>query len=232
MLTRRLMLASLVAVPAVAVGRDVAAGRRHSRLHADDFRHGLAQWEIEAASDAHVVAGDAVLDIDTPSGLTLWFRPELHGPVAIGYEVRAVSAGGPNDAVSDVNAFWMASNADGGPVLDHRRDGRFEAYDDLKAYYVGIGGNRNTTTRMRRYVGRAGERPLLPEHDRSAKADMLQANRWFHLRLIAAGRRIAVERDSATLFSLDDARPYERGHFGLRTTQSHIQIRNFSIVRP
>ena len=42
---------------------------------------------------------------------------------------------------------------------------RFAAYNDLKTYYVGLGGNRNTTTRFRRYIGDPETRPLLPEHD-------------------------------------------------------------------
>ncbi len=228
MLNRRTFAASLALAP-------LAARAAPRRLFKDDFRHGLRQWRVEAASpQARVRAKDGILDIDTAAGLTVWFLPELVGPVAIDYEVRAVSRGGANDHVSDVNAFWMARDpqAPGGSVLAQRRSGLFEAYDDLTTYYVGIGGNRNSTTRMRRYVGRAGDRPLLPDHDRTAPADMLVPDRWFRLRLIADGRRIAVERDGATLFTMTDPAPYERGHFGLRTTLSHIQIRNFQIVRP
>jgi len=226
-LTRRTMLAALAATP-------VAARAAPAVLHRDDFRHGQHQWRLEAASaDARVGIKGGVLDIDTPAGLTVWFRPELAGPLAIDYEVRAVQAGGPQDAVSDVNAFWMASDpaAPGGSALARRRSGVFEDYDTLRTYYVGIGGNRNSSTRMRRYVGRPGDRPLLPEHDRLDPADMLLPNCWFRLRLIADGRRIAVERDGATLFTMTDADPYRRGHFGVRTTQSHIQLRNFSVVR-
>ncbi len=224
---RRAMLAALASLP-------VAARAPGPILHHDDFRHGLSQWRHEAAGDAKVTARGGVLDIATPKGLTLWFRPELIGPVAIDYAVRAVSAGGPYDEVSDVNAFWMATDpvARGGSVLAKRRSGVFEDYDLLRTYYVGIGGNRNTTTRMRRYVGEAGQRPLLPEHDRPSRVDMLEPNRWFRLRLIADGQRIAVERDGATLFSMTDDAPYRHGHFGVRTTQSHIQLRNFSVSRP
>lgn len=60
---------------------------------------------------------------------------------------------------------------------------------------------------------------------------MLTPNRWFHLRLIADGSHIAVERDRETLFTMTDQHPYRSGHFGVRTTQSHIQLRNFSITR-
>lgn len=200
----------------------------------DDFRHGLKQWRIEAAGDARVSAKDGIFDIDTARGITIWFLPVLTGPVAIDYDVRAVSAGGPHDEVSDVNAFWMASDpgAPGGSVLARRRSGVFEDYDSLKTYYASIGGNRNSSTRMRRYIGKAGDRPLLPEHDRTGKADMLVPNRWLHVRLIADGGRIAVERDGQPLFVMNDPDPYRRGHFGLRSTQSHIQVRNFRVSRP
>jgi len=164
--------------------------------------------------------------------VTLWYTRPLTGPVAIDYDVMAVQASGPHDAVSDVNAFWMAHDpaVPGGSVLARPRDGRFASYDGLETYYVGIGGNRNTTTRMRRYVGRAGDRPLLPQHDRRDPAAMLVPNRWTHIRLIASGREIAVERDGVRLFTLDDAAPYRRGWFGLRTTRSHLRVRSLRIT--
>ena len=189
----------------------------------------LRDWAVEAESPAaHVSERHGVIDIDTPKGLTLWWRMPVVGPVTIAFEAMAVSAGGKNDNVSDLNAFWMARDADGGSILAHPRSGAFAAYDDLRTYYVGIGGNRNTTTRFRRYIGRAGKRPLLPEHD--TRANLLVANRWTKIRLIADGRHIAVERDGAALFGLDDPEPYTHGQFGLRTTWSHLRIRHVSIT--
>lgn len=173
-----------------------------------------------------------MIDIDTPKGLSLWYRVPLRGPVTISFEAMAVSEGGPNDAVSDLNAFWMAANADGSPALSASRSGAFGEYDTLKTYYVGIGGNRNTTTRFRRYVGEAGNRPILPEHDKSAPADLLQPNRWTRIALIADDHRIAVERDGRTLFALNDLAPYRQGHFAIRTTKSHLRIRDLRITHP
>ena len=60
-------------------------------------------------------------------------------------------------------------------------------------------------------------------------AAMLQPNRWTHVTLIADGHHIAVERDGATLFTLEDREPYSAGHFALRTTKSHLRIRNLTI---
>lgn len=200
----------------------------------DDFRHGLSHWRVEAEARSRVTVQDGVLDIDAPKGISLWWTAELTGPVAIEYEVMAVSAGGPNDAVSDVNAFWMATDpaAPDGSPLTHPRSGAFGRYDTLKTYYVGVGGNRNTTTRMRRYVGEPGNRPLLPEHDRSDPAALLMANRWVPMRVAAEGGRITVDYDGKRLFTMNDAAPYRRGWFALRTTKSHLRVRNFRIVPP
>jgi hypothetical protein len=192
----------------------------------------LADWRVEAESpEARVTERAGVIDIDTPKGLTLWWRRPIAAPVTISFEAMAVQAGGINDKVSDLNAFWMATDKDGGSVLAHPRSGAFATYDDLRTYYVGIGGNRNTTTRFRRYIGEPGNRPLLPEHDLSAPAAMLRPNVWTRIRLIADGRTVAVERDGRRLFTLVDEQPYMRGHFGLRTTWSHLRIRRLSVTR-
>lgn len=200
----------------------------------DDFRNGMSKWtvEAEAGEKARVTVRDGMMDIDTPKGISVWWRQQLFSPVAIEYEVMAVSNGGPNDQVSDVNAFWMATDltAPDGSPLARPRSGAFADYDTLKTYYVGIGGNRNTTTRMRRYAGKMGDRPLLPEHDRSDAAALLKPNRWTKVRLLADGGHVTVEYDGARLFVMDDPEPYRRGWFALRTTKSHIRIRNFRIV--
>lgn len=228
MLMRRDVLAGVAAL----AGMGARAGKPRARTIArDDFRHGLGRWAIEAAQPAMVTARGGVLDIAAPAGLTLWFRPILTGPIAIDYDVQAVSAGGPLDRVSDANCFWMARDpaAPDGDVLAHPRDGTFEAYDMLETYYVGLGGNTNSTTRFRRYTGRPGDRPLLPENDRRAAADMLVANAWQHLRMTAEGERISFARDGRTLFAFHDPAPYRSGRFGLRTTQSHLRVRNFVV---
>ncbi len=225
MLDRRGLLASLAATP-------FAAEPAPRRLFADDFREGLGQWVVEAEKPAVVTALDGVLDVVTPAGLTAWFKPELIGPIVITYQAMAVSESGPYDRVSDLNAFWMAREVGGGSPLAHRRSGAFSDYDTLETYYVGQGGNGNTTTRFRRYVGRPGERPLLPRHDHGAPDEMLTPNRWTSVRLVADGGRIEYWSDGRRLFDLDDPAPYGRGWFGLRTTQSHLRVRDFAVLQP
>lgn len=201
-----------------------------SILYRDPFVD-LNRWLVEAERPGRITASAGVLDIDVPAGVTLWFRPLLQAPVEISYEVTAVSEGGPNDTVSDVNAFWMATDprVPPGNVLDYRRSGAFADYDELRTYYAGIGGNRNSTSRFRRYIGRKDDRPLLPQHDLSDRRFLLEPNRPYRIQLIADGRRIELRRDGEPMFRLEDPEPYTRGHFGLRTTKSHIRVRDFSV---
>jgi Domain of unknown function (DUF6250) len=169
---------------------------------------------------------------DTPAGLTLWFKPRLQGPVEIEFDAIAVSEGGANDQVSDLNVFWMASNRDGSAPFPSLRQGRFAAYNDLLTYYVGLGGNRNTTSRFRRYIGDAESRPLLREHDLSEPAALLVPNRKQTITLVADRNTIEYKRDGQTLFRLDDSSPYLGGWFALRTTQSHLRIQRLRIRTP
>jgi len=206
------------------------AAVREPTLLTDDFRHGLDRWHIEAERPAPVQATEGVLDIDSPAGITLWFKQRLDGPVRIDFDAVAVSEGGPNDQVSDLNVFWMATSADGlSPVYARRRSGAFAEYNDLLTYYVGLGGNRNTTSRFRRYIGDPVNRPLRAEHDLSATTALLRPNARQAITLIAAGGRIEYQRDGKTLFALEDADPYVSGWFALRTTYSHLRVSNLRI---
>jgi hypothetical protein len=194
----------------------------------DDFAD-LGNWVLESEQPARVLAHAGALDIDAPAGLTLWFRPRLSGAVHIEFDAVAVSAGGPHDQVSDLNVFWMASNRDGSAPFPSRRGGRFAAYDDLRTYYVGLGGNRNTTTRFRRYVGEPGNRPLRPEHDLSSPDALLVPNQRQRIELIADGGRVEYRRDGRPLFTFEDPSPYTCGWFALRTTWSHLRIEKLRI---
>lgn len=200
------------------------------RLYVDDFRHGLDQWLVELEQGLGTVrAANGVMTFDVPKGASAWFRPELTSPVEICFTATAVSAGGPHDRVSDLNCFWMADDPRStGDLLARPRSGAFADYDVLRTYYVGLGGNSNTSSRFRRYVGN-GERPLLPQHDLSAPDDLIVANRPYCIRLIADGSRIEYWRDDRRMFALNDPAPYRRGWFALRTTWNHMTVRDFSV---
>src|SRR3990170_5443791 len=178
-------------------------------LASDDFQEGLQHWSIELEQPGSVRAADGALEIDVPAGATLWFKHELSGPVAIVFDATAVAAGGSNDRVSDMNTFWMARNKDGDPApFAQPRSGAFADYNDLFTYYVGLGGNSNTTTRFRRYIGDADTRPLLPEHDLSSADVLLTPNRRQTITMIADGPRIEYWRDGVRLLHFEDTVPY------------------------
>lgn len=202
-------------------------------LYSDDFTRGLNRWAPELERPGVVEAKGGILHLDVPAGATVWFRPELRGPVTIQYDAVMISRGGPNDRVSDLNCFWMATDARSPENLFAApRSGKFADYNQLRAYYVGQGGNANTTTRFRRYIGDPELRPLLPEHDLAASDVLLKPNVTQRIQLIANGGRIQYYRDGKLIFDVHDPSPYTRGHFGLRTTFSHIEIRNFRVFRP
>jgi hypothetical protein len=192
-------------------------------LFTDSFAN-LNEWRVEAEQTGKIEARNGLLSVNVPAGCTVWYRHELSGPVVIQYEARMVQAGGPNDRVSDLNAFWMAQDS-------RSRSGKFADYNELRTYYVGQGGNGNTTTRFRRYIGDPVERPLLPEHDLKTPDVLLKPNVWQTVQLVAMGNRIQYYRDGVLIFDFTDPAPYTRGYFGFRTTKSHVELRNFAVYQ-
>jgi hypothetical protein len=221
--------------------------RQLVQVAADDFRAGLSRWRREAEDPRAVVTAEGgVLDIATPAGLSLWWREPLAGDYAIRFTALALpapaSAGPLAGRLSDLNLFWNASEADGGPPAP--RSGRFAAYDSLQAWYVGFGANGNTTTRLRLYG--QGERRLLagfadagtaePGELPMTPATRLQPGRPLAIEIVSrapAAAGVAHLRWSVngqTLFSRADAATRLQGHFALRTTASRLQIRDFQVL--
>jgi hypothetical protein len=201
-------------------------------LYEDHFNN-LENWVAELEKPGTVAVHDGVLTIDVPAGSTLWFKPELTTPVRIEYEATMISAGAPNDRVSDLNCFWMATDPRSpGDFFGAHRTGKFADYNQLRAYYVGQGGNSNSTTRFRRYIGDPVLRPLLPEHDLKEPSVLLKPNVPNRIRLLADGGTIRYSNNGRVIFDFHDPEPYTRGRFGFRTTWSHVELRNFRISRP
>ena len=229
------VLATLSLVLSGCVGHPTSLGVTPSQLGQvigeDDFYNGLGRWIVELEQDGSVTAERGTLEIDVPAGATLWFKQELSSPVAITFEATAVDAGGPNDRVSDINTFWMAGNRDGSAPFRQPRTGAFAEYNDLLTYYVGLGGNSNTTTRFRRYIGHAELRPMLPEHDLSSADALITANQKQSIVLVANENRIEYWRNGVRLLHYDDPAPYTGGWFAIRTTRSHLRIERLRIHR-
>ncbi|HVS52476.1 MAG TPA: DUF6250 domain-containing protein [Opitutaceae bacterium] len=189
----------------------------------------LRCWSVEQQPGGSVaIRGDALV-IDDAAGCTVWWRERLTAPVEISYDVTVVARGGPHDRVSDVNCFWMAVDPRSPDAMPAGRSGKFEDYDALRTYYVGMGGNENTTTRFRRYAG-DGTKPLLPEHDRREKKFLLAPNRTYRIRLVAREGGAEFWCDGEKFFSWRDPAPLTSGWFALRTVQSHLEIRRVRIV--
>ncbi len=200
-------------------------------LHADDFRGGLAQWVVEQQPGGTVTAEDGRLIIADQGGCTVWFKACLTAPIVITYTVRMSSAA----RVSDLNCFWMASDParpDDLFAAGHARTGKFATYDTLRTYYVGYGGNANTTTRFRRYDG-TGARPLAAEHDLGGAAYLLKPDHAYRIMLIAtADGRVQYVRDGAVIFDVRDPAPLRSGWFGFRTVLSRMEVSEFRVYEP
>lgn len=209
--------------PASASGNARTRGRLIAR---DDFRHGLGRWAVELQDGGSVAAAGGVLEVDVPSGATIWFKRRLQGPYVIEYTATPVSAGGVNDRVSDLNNFWNAVDVRSPEDLFATpRGGALAEYDYLRTYYVGYGANTNTTTRLRRYVGEAGVRPLI--HDYTEP--LLVPNEPHRVRIVSAGSTVRWWNNGRLVLDYSDPDPYTSGHFAFRTTWSHFRIADFSV---
>ena len=196
----------------------------------DTFDSDLRHWVVEQQPGGRVFIEDGKLIIEDQGGCSVWFRERLEAPVHIRFRIRASSQA----RVSDINCFWMASepgHEDDHFYEGHQRDGSFARYDLLQTYYVGMGGNYNSTTRFRRYTG-GGPRPLLPEHDLSDPAFMIIPDHLYTIELIAADGKATYIRDGEVLFEYEDPNFLRVGWFAFRTVLSRLEIEDFVVLRP
>jgi len=205
-------------------------------LFEDDFSGDLSSWVIEQTEGGTTALQNGTLEIEG-GGCTVWYREVLSGPVLIEFDATLVMEGGASDNCRDLNCFFMARHPrapydlfGGWRSNSKSRMGSFRQYHELRTYYFGMGGHRNSTTRFRRYTGH-GDRPLLEQHDLTDQAHMLEPNRVYHIRIIAGSEQVRVYRDGELFFSLDDPQPYTSGWFGFRTVSSHIRYDNFRVFR-
>lgn len=196
--------------------------------HRDDFRRGLGDWAVEQQPGGRVFTEDGRLVIEDTGGATVWYRHRLSAPLLLTYRARASSRA----RVSDLNCFWMARdprNDDPPFAPRNRRGGRFPEYDSLLTYYVGYGGNGNTTTRFRRYDG-TGARPLRPEHDLDDPRYLLRPDHDHRIALrVGADGEASFACDDRTLFRFRDPEPLRAGWFAFRTVRSRLEFADFTV---
>lgn len=192
-----------------------------------------AEWVVEAEDDIDLehCLKDGALVLDTPGGITVWNTTKFSGDVIFEFEATVVQAGGENDRVSDLNCFWMATDP-GSPdnffARSAWRKGTFWRYYSLNLYYVGYGGHDNTKTRMRRYdVSLTPPPPVIKEYTDAER--LITPNKKNRIRIVCSGPRVMYFFNDEKLFDLEDEQRYTEGHFGFRTTNSHIRIENFKV---
>jgi hypothetical protein len=164
------------------------------------------------------------LVLDVANGATVWWTKKLKNKWVIEFDRTIPMEDKTNDRLSDFNVFWQATDPHSGKLMG--RNPAFENYDSLSLYYVGFGGNTNTTTRFRKYQG-MGERTLLSEYTDSTH--LLVANKTYHCRIIFKRDTMNFYIDNVLFFSFKDSKPLTHGYFGFRTTQSRQLIDNFKV---
>ena len=197
----------------------------------------LSDWIIENEAEAMLAeVSDNVIEIIAPEGLTLWYNQKLTGEYEISYRISIVMEGNRFDRLSDMNCFWGASDPEHPNDLFARsewRNGIFRNYNSLNLFYVGYGGNENTTTRFRRYHGEyfdkdeVKNKPLLQEY--TDEAHLLKPDKWYHVVINVSKQETSYSVDGETLFQLPLQKGEGDGYFALRLLTNHIQLMNFEV---
>lgn len=199
-------------------------------IHKDNFKAGLKNWSIEQ-EQGNVTIENGKMDISDMSGVTIWYRKKMVAPIMITYDAVVIDEGNPQDRVSDLNCFWLATDPKLGDDFFEKtnlRNGRFATYDDLKLYYVGLGAHNNTKTRFRKYEGN-GNKPLLPEHDLISKEYLIMPNALNQIKIIVYKGKVQYYRNNQLIFNFFDDAPYTEGYFAIRTVNNHMTIDNFKV---
>lgn len=203
-----------------------------------DQRHFDKYWQVESESPQYQVtfAGDTC-EILAPKGLTLWRKQKLQQGTTVEYDACVVDEGKAGDRLSDLNAFWLASDPHAKDLWARAgwRSGIFLRCYTLQMYYLGFGGNHNTTTRFRRYDGDeagvddATHRPAILKEYTDA-GHLLKANHWYHVKIEStATGRTRFYMDGECIVDYLDPQPLKEGWFGFRTTLSRTRITNFQV---
>ncbi len=197
-------------------------------LFKDDFSAVLdtSKWGVEKlpTDSEKVFCNNGKLLLDTYSGATVWYKKELRGNALISFKRKVIVQGGHNDRLSDFNQFWMATDTVKNQMF--KRKGAFNEYDSLSMYYVGFGGNYNTTTRFRKY-NTLGEKKILGEFTDSKH--LLQPNKEYTIKIIILNGVTQFLVDDELYFSYKDDSPLMHGYFAFRSTRSHQEIDDIKI---
>lgn len=192
-------------------------------------------WQIESESPDYRLSfmGDTC-EILSPKGLTLWRKEKMHDNMIVEYDVCVLDEGKEGDRLSDMNCFWLASDPSHKDIWARAswRSGIFLRCYTLQMYYLGYGGNGNTTTRFRRYDGNeagvtdVSKRPAILKEYTDA-AHLLCGNHWYHVKIVSKGGHTCFFVDNELVVDYHDPQPLTSGWFGFRTTWSRVRITQF-----
>lgn len=205
-----------------------------SGLNQKDFKK---YWRVESESPDYRIRfqGDTC-EILSPKGLTLWRKEQMKANTVIEYDALVADEGQEGDRLSDLNCFWLASDPQRKDIWARQnwRSGIFTRCYTLQMYYLGYGGNHNTTTRFRRYTGdgrgvdSVAYRPaILKEY--TDPAHLLRPNHWYHVKIESHDGRVRYFMDDELIVDYLDPTPLQQGWFGFRTTLSRTRITNFHV---
>jgi rhamnogalacturonan endolyase len=219
---------------------DMVSRFRESGIAAFDSVMYPVNWTLEAEHERTVVRhlGDT-LEIVSPKGATLWWNEKLEGDIEITYKACVMNEGRVGDRLSDLNCFWLAQDAEFPDNIFERqawRNGVFGRSYSLKTYYLGYGGNGNTTTRFRRYDGNFeafDKNKIRPDiiTEYTDKDHLLKPNHWYSIRIVCRSGRTQFYLDNELLVDYLDEQPYTSGWFGFRTTESRVRIAGFRTIK-
>ena len=77
------MTRALLALFTLVAAEQDAPFRIAKLLYSDTFTRGMNQWMVELEEPGLVEARNGTLHLDVPAGASVWFRPELRGPLMI-----------------------------------------------------------------------------------------------------------------------------------------------------
>lgn len=195
------------------------------------------QWIAEDESDATQISfSNDTLELVVPAGLTYWYNQRLTGNYEISYFLSMPMNRGKIDRLSDLNCFWAANDPkhpDNFFMLAEWRNGEFKNYNSLNLFYVGYGGNENTTTRFRRYYAKffgvddIRVKPLIKEY--TDPDHLLEAGKWYHIVIRVNNNATSYNVNGEALFSYQLSPGEGDGYFGLRLLQNHVLMTGFQV---
>lgn len=190
----------------------------------------LESWTVEKTRANSVInLQNDTIEIFADGGVTLWYNEILENEYVISYEGCIVIDGCKYDRLSDLNCFWAATDPKYPNDLFLKsdwREGKLHNYYLLDLYYVGYGGNENTTTRFRKYLGKNENPPLIYEYTNAE--NLLKPNVWYEIEIRVTKSEVQFLVNNKVLF-VQSNDLLSSGHFGFRAYSNHMKITNFKI---